>query len=402
MKYLLVVLGVPACMGMAWYVYEDSTARTQLAAKKKTEKSIAVHVTRMQTRDMRETVELAGRIEPKAQATLRARVAGYIAELPVDLGDPVTKGKSVVKLDDTRMKQAVETARAAVNVAEAQVAIAEKERIPAARTLRKYKSALQNGAITRQEVDDAASQLEILETRKTLAEKNLSSAQTELNAQREALKETEIISRFAGVVAQRFVEVGDLANPNDPLIRIVNLRTVHLQVNVVEANYGKVRIGQTAEVRVDAHRGETFIGKVVRKAPELDRETRTALVKIEIDNADGKLKPGMTSRAEIIVRDRPNASVLPVAALLERQQKRMVFVAEGDPLRAQPRDVTVGVSDDEFVEIRGGVKPGERVISLGNRLVTPGQLVEPEDDPAVPAGGKAGNSEKPPAREAGG
>lgn len=379
MKYLLVVFGIPACLGMAWYVYDDAASEQQIAAKKKAEAAVAVEVASLETRAIRDTVQLVGRLEPRREVTLRARVAGYIVKPPPQLNDPVKANETLIKLDDTRMKQDVETANAAVKVAEAQLKVADEELKPAEETLSKFQSAQQQGAVTQQQVDEAKSAVDVLKTRKALALENVNSAKTDLKIKQAALKETEIVSRFDGFVAYCYVKSGALANPNDPLLKIVDVTKVWLEVWVVETKFGKVRVGQTTNVRVDALRGRKFVGKVVRKAPELDRVTKTGLVKIEVDNAAGDLHPGMTARAEIIVKNRPKARVVPVAALMEVGDDQFVYVMDGKPARARRRDVQVGLFDGKYVEIVSGLESTDRVITLGNRLLTPGQLVVEEE-----------------------
>lgn len=375
LRLLTALVGIPACLAAGWYIYGESLHRKQTPPRTSEPERPAVQVADVSYRTMEERVNLVGRLEPNAQILLRARVAGYIRGLPKDVGESVDAKKTIIELDATSYQQAVAEATATLEVARAQLRVARREEKPAQLLLQQYQRLKEKGNATQQEVENAQAQLDVLAERVKLEERNVDKAETDMKNRRQMLTETQIASPIAGVVAERNVEVGDLANPNDPLIRVVDIAKVRLHVSVIEEDYGKVKVGQSARVGVDAFPGEPFEGKVLRKSPVLDPMTKTGLVEVEVDNPERLLKPGMTARASIVVNSRPNARVVPIAALIKRRSKRMIYVVQGTPPRAVARQVTVGLSDENYVEILGGVDREERVITLGNRLVEAGQSV---------------------------
>ncbi len=170
------------------------------------------------------------------------------------------------------------------------------------------------------------------------------------------------------------VDEGNLAAPDSPLIRIVDLSTVRTTVHVIEKDYRLMRVDLVADVRVDAYPGTKFQGKVTRVAPVLDAVTRTGDVRIDIPNADSLLKPGMYARVSLRAGTERESLVIPVSALLEGQRPA-VYVVKGTPPKAERRSIEVGATDEDSIEVTSGLVSGDKVITLGNRLVLPGQQV---------------------------
>jgi RND family efflux transporter MFP subunit len=398
----MAVLGLPACLGLGWYVYQDSLDRKNAGRGQRGEEPVAVRVVRVRQQNVEESVNLVGRLEPRAQVTLRAQVSGYIATLSKDVGDRVEAGKPIILLDDSKHQQALASAEAALKVARANLEVAKKEKEPARANLVQYQKLYKQGTATIQQLEEAQATLDVLVEKVKLQEQNVKSAEVEVKNRHVALQETKIASKISGFIAERTVEAGDLANPNDVLLRIVDLDTVRLLVSVVEHDYGKVRIGQTAKVRVDALPGTSFTGRVTRKAPVLNPETRTGQVQIEMRNGDRRLKPGMTARASIVIRRRSNAPVVPIAAVLSRGEKQMVFIVVGDPPRTEQRIITTGIRDDDVIEVLSGIQATDRIVTLGNRLVESGQLVVPVKSSATDSGKPRSISDPAQVLEAGG
>lgn len=377
MRYVLMAIGIPACLGLGYFVYQDSMSRTAAPQQKKAGAAIAVQVTRVQKRNIAESVELIGRLEPYASVTIRARVAGYLTRLPKDVGDKIEAGKLAVELDNSKHLQAVGRAEASLKIASAQLKAAQSRKEHATKEVARFQNLTKEGGSTTQQLESAEAQLDIATAEVELEQSRVDEADAGVKEAKLALKETSIVSPLTGLVAERLVEVGDLANPNDPLVRIVELSQIRLIASVVEKDYQKVQRGQTVRVRVDAFPGEAFTGKVTRKAPVIDQQTQTAQVQIEIDNPGLRLRPGMTARARIILKERKSATVIPVASLLDRDDKSMLYVVEGSPPKTRLHEIRTGIRDGDMIEVLDGIGPADRVVTLGSRLVEQGQAVTP-------------------------
>ncbi len=381
------VLIAPACTALAmiigWLVYEQSLQDIQTAPKTIITQPIAVQVTRSTEKSLEKRINLVGNLEAGSQVEIRTRYSGYIKSMPFNVGDQIKAGEVILELNDSENQEMVIKAKAALTVAKAQlkaqVTSQELTQKEYDRLLRLQKS----GVSTVQQMDEAVANLAIAKAQTELEQARVEQAESGLEQSRLRLRENQILAPTNGFLAERLVDVGDLAKPDVALMKIVNLDTVRTIVHIVEKDYEDVKLGQKAVITVDTFPDKTFSGHVLRKAPVLDPQTRTAAVYIEIPNKDFSLKPGMHARVQIVFEQRHNAKVLPVASLTRRKDGpgSAVYIIDGNPPVTEIRNIEVGINDGELVEILSGINSGDLVITLGNRLVDEGQTVTPVEVP---------------------
>jgi RND family efflux transporter MFP subunit len=173
-----------------------------------------------------------------------------------------------------------------------------------------------------------------------------------------------------------------MVNAGIPIASLVDIGRVKVIIPVVEKDYPRISVGQEAAVVFDAYPGRKFRGKVLRLTPVLSAETRTGEVEIEVDNSGGQLKPGMFARVEIAVNQRREVLLIPEGALVKTASGHGVFrvsAGRSKNQKAELRPVEVGASRGGQVEIRGDLKVGDRVVTLGGSLLTDGQSVRISD-----------------------
>jgi len=362
------------CSGLGYYVYQESLASVDSGSRSPQDSFVSVETVRSQRCHLDERVDLVGSLEPVDQVQVRSRIIGYLEKLPYDVGDSVRAGEIVVELGDLTYQERVSRAGQAQKVAIAQrgAAIARRDQIQL--EVQRFKDLARSGVSTEQQQEDAEARLAVAEAEISLEEARVSEASTEIQRAEAALSELRIATPISGIVAERTVEVGDLAKSEEVLLRIVNLKRIRTIVHIVERDYEKIRSGQPAIIGVDSVPDMTFNGTVIARAPVIDPETRTARVMIEIENSGEQLKPGMHARVTIVASHRDNAQVVPVSALHERNGRQFVFVSEADSV-ARRRFVTTGIRDGELVEILSGIDPAATVITLGSRLVQDGSSI---------------------------
>ncbi|MFG0295127.1 MAG: efflux RND transporter periplasmic adaptor subunit [Maioricimonas sp. JB045] len=410
-RFLLAAGVVAASIGLWRYVYLDSLERSDVAEEKKPPAPLAVEVVPVREQSINETIELVGSLDAGMRVEIRSRVDGYIKQIPFDVGDRVEVGEDVVVLDDSSQQELISRAAASLRVAEAQLQAQQTELTFAERNAERQRMLMQSGAGTTSQLDAAESAVQIAAAKVELERARVAEAQSNLDQMRLELADLRLNSPVPGVVAERLVEAGDLAKPDVPLLQIVNLDMVKTVVHVVERDFGKIRVGLPAVIAVDAYPEETFYGQVTRIAPVLDPETRTAAVQIDIENEDMRLKPGMHARVSLQFSESSSRGVVPIAAVRDEGSRQAVFVVTGDPPQAVRREVRLGYTDGDLVEVIDGLNVGEEVVTLGSRLIEEGQTVtalrvdwpgsadatpvsvpeEPESkgDPAVRASGSA-------------
>lgn len=380
MKFVLAPLAVAISAGVGWLVYQNSLNSLEQGTGETPPQPAAVHVIRTQTQPIEERVDLVGSLEANAEVEIRTAVAGYVQQMLFDVQDRVEKGDLIVELDDSKYREMVMGAEAALKVAKAQLRSKQASAAQAQEELDRQSALGRTGVATEQQLQTARAQLEIAQAEVELEQARVDQAESELLRNKLVSQETQIESPLSGYVAERFAEVGDLAGANVPLLRIVDIHLVKTMVHVIEKDYEKVTVGQQASIEVDAFPGRTFSGRVIRKAPVLSPDTRTAAVHVEIPNSDGLLKPGMHARVSIIFQRRDEATVVPIAALIP-SEKPAVYVVEGDPPLAVVRTVETGINDGELVEIVSGLDADDRIITLGNRMVKLDQPLVVMNDP---------------------
>jgi RND family efflux transporter MFP subunit len=374
-RFLLGLAGIAACWFAWWTVYQDSLARVADTKPGAAEVEIAVEVMPARRGAVSERLELVGSLAPRSQVDIRARAAGYITTLPYDVGDVIEAGGTVVYLDDTTEAEAIESAAAALQVVQAERDARQAEFEYADSRFQRQQRLFENGGGTEQQFEEAESARRIAEAQVALQSARVTEAESNLQQARLALQDLRISSPIHGVVARRLVDVGDLAQPETPLLEIVDLQTLETVVHVVERDYSKLQRGNIAEIRVDAFPDCTFQGTVRRIAPVVDPDTRTAAVQIEVPNPDELLKPGMHTRVGIIYQSRPRSEYVPIGAVVENGRDASLFVVTGEPPQVEQRPVTLGISDGRVVEIIDGIDEGDDVVTLGQRLLEHGQVV---------------------------
>jgi membrane fusion protein (multidrug efflux system) len=161
---------------------------------------------------------------------------------------------------------------------------------------------------------------------------------------------------------------GQLVTPGQTVAQVAPLDPLIADVDLVGEDIAAVRVGLEARVRYHAWEDRVFAGRVLRLAPTVDQKTRALRAEVEIDNHDRQLRPGMFVEVTLIGERRENVTVIPRRALTERGGRRVAFVLRGQ--RVARQDVTLGLGDDQLVEVRDGIVPGDRVVVRGLETLT--------------------------------
>jgi Cu(I)/Ag(I) efflux system membrane fusion protein len=173
---------------------------------------------------------------------------------------------------------------------------------------------------------------------------------------------------YGGVILEKKVLEGQRIMAGDPLYQLADLSIVWVEGEVFEQDLSLVKVGEQVEIEFKAWPGKIREGRIVFVQPTVDADTRTARIRVSLDNADGQLKPGMY--ATVNIRSVATMPVLhvPRSALLSTGERNLVFVKRADGM-LEPRDVVPGLATDDRVELKSGVQAGETVVSSATFLV---------------------------------
>jgi len=376
MRYFLFLIAVGLSGAFGWHLYGESLVSVESEPKEKKADVAAVDVVRVVRRPIAERIELVGSLEPVTAVEIRSRLSGYLESVPFDVGDRVEEGQTVIELDDASTRELVSRATAAEQVAAAQVKAQVAREGQALREVERLRELAESGVSTSQQIEEAESALLVSKAETELERARLAQAKADLERTRLALDELQISTPISGYVAERSADVGDLARAEDILMRIVDLSSIRTVVNVVERDYAKIKLGETATVTVDGIPNRRFTGRIVRQAPVLDPTTRTAKVMIEIANEDALLKPGMHGRVVITVSRLAEAFAVPASAIHGPAGGQFLYTVDEASKVAMKQSVSVGFRDGELIQVLTGLNANSLVVTLGGRLIKDGAAVD--------------------------
>ena len=274
-------------------------------------------------------------IEAFAEADVIAKVGGEVRELLVEEGDDVSKGQILARLDGERL-------RLELNESEAKLRKLQRD-------YERNVDLQAKGLISDGDFEKIKYEMEALE-----AAFNLASLE---------LDYTQIRAPIDGVVARRFVKLGNTISEGDALFKVTSLEPLVAYLHVPEREYRNVDPGQPVGIEIDALAGETIVATVSRVSPVVDPQTGTFKITVEIIDQQRRIKPGMFGRIGVIYDVHDDALQIPRSAIIEDQGKASVFVVEDD--HAARRLVETGYSNKGMVEILSGLQDGEQVVTVG-------------------------------------
>lgn len=305
-----------------------------------------VVVQTLRAQNIQDTRILTGRIAEWTSATLSAEREGKIETQAIEEGESVAAGEELIRIDATKALARRDEAMAESKLAEQELARVEVLR--------------EDGIASSRELDQAVARRQ--------------AAQAALRVAALELDESVVASPLDGIVDYLFQEEGEYVRAGDPLARIVQVNRVKFVLGIPERDLPHFSEGDPVLVFVDAFPERTFTGHIHRISTSADPSTLTFITEVEIQNADGALRPGMMAKAVLVRSNYPAAIAVPLFAVIKEGERHHVFV-ERDGV-AERRDVEVGFFEGEHILILEGLTPGDRLIVVGQRQVEDGQTVQ--------------------------
>jgi len=321
----------------------------------------SVEVALVKQRDFSDEVAAVGTLKSNESVVLRPEIAGRIAAIGFKDGTVVGKSTDLVTLDATVQQAELQQARANLALAQS--------------SHQRNLELLGRKFLSQQAVDNSAATLKVQEAAVQLAEAKVA--------------KTRIRAPFKGMVGLRNVGVGDYVKDGQELINIEDVATLRVDFKLPETYIGRLGKGQTVEVTTDALAGERFKAVLDAIDPLVDANGRAISARARLDNAAGKLRPGMFVRVRLLFGERKAVLMLPEQAIVPGGQPAVFKVVEG---KAALVKVKLGVRREAQVEVTEGLKEGDVVVTAGQLKLREGAMVKAigEGAPAVaPAAGTA-------------
>jgi RND family efflux transporter MFP subunit len=359
----------------------------------------AVAVAKASPQDLSRTLVLTAEFKPYQEVDVMAKVAGYVKQIRVDIGDRVRQGELLATLEVPEMADDLSRAKASLDRSNAEVRRAgeELQRAQSAHevshlTYTRLAGVMKDrpGLVAQQEVDDARGKDLVSEAQVSAAKSSLVAAQEQVNVAQAELNKvktlsdyTRVIAPFDGVVTKRYADTGSMIQAGVasqtqamPVVRLCQNNLLRLILPVPESVVPAIRAGQAVEVSVPSLK-RTFPGRVARFANQVQLDTRTMATEVDVENPQLVLIPGMYAEVDLTLERRKRAIAIPIAAVGGSETDPIAYIVNADR-KVEIRHIQTGLETANRVEVRSGLQDGDLVV-IGNRnQLTAGQQVEPK------------------------
>lgn len=345
---LTLILALAACKGGG-----DGKDKNGKEGADKGPEAVPVEVAKASRRSIAASYNGTAALEARGEAQVVAKTSGIALQVFAEVGQHVSAGQVLVRIDADRATLQVAQSDAQVRKLQANFARAQQlasQKMVSANDLDTLRYDLENAR--------ASNRLARLE-----------------------LSYTTVKAPISGVIAERSIKPGNLVQINTPIMRIVDNSRLEATLNAPEREIETLKTGQSVQLVVDALPGKTFAGRIDRVSPVVDSGSGTFRVVCAFEGG-GLLQPGMFARIRINYDQRANALVIPRNALLEDGSEPAVFTVRAEKASRIP--IKLGSIDGEWVEVLGGLKEGEPVVVAGKSALREGSLVQVISQGAAP------------------
>ncbi|MBN2871384.1 MAG: efflux RND transporter periplasmic adaptor subunit [Halothiobacillaceae bacterium] len=291
-------------------------------------------------------LEALGTVRADESVTLSATVTEIIRAVHFNDGERVEQGDLLVHLEDLEEQ---------AELAAAQARLVEQRNV-----LARARDLAERNLGARAELEDARARVQ--------------QSQAEIEAAQARLADHRIHAPFDGVVGLREISPGMLVSPGTALVRLDKLDMVDVDFTVPSRYLGAISRGQTITASTDAYPDRRFSGRVTGIDNRIDPATRSIALRARIDNDDGALRPGQLMQTTL-ERDRREVVAVPESVLLPQGEQQYLFVIDRDAMNVERREVEIGERREGWVEVTGGLEPGERLVRHGIQKVRDGDAV---------------------------
>ncbi len=341
----------------------------KLKGKKKEKKKdppVPVQVHEVAASSIARTLRYNADIRAELEVRVFSQVPERIVSLRFEEGDTVKKGQVLAVVRPDTLKHGERSATAALDAARADRDYLKSE-------ISRQAKLLQKKIVSQAAVDQLKARLRTAAAQIRRLEAVARQAST-------ARGNATIRAPINGVIGRRYLSQGDMAAPSLPLCTVVRMDRVELSVDVPEQDLAHIRKGMAAAVTVARFPGRSFRGPVTRVSPTIDLSTRTARVKVVLQNKDHKLMPGMLARVSLEVERRDDVVVVPYRSLIIEMGQggkavHRIYVVGGGK-KATGRKVELGLVDSERVQVIKGLASGDTLVTSGQHMLRDGRKVE--------------------------
>jgi RND family efflux transporter MFP subunit len=322
-----------------------------------------VRYTEAKEHDVRREIQLPGSVEAKTASMVASEVEGLVVGVVAHEGQAVRKGQPLVELRKDHLELELDAEKAELREAEARLKQAN-------RNMERSKELYDSKVLSREQLDDSRYESDAWQGKVDQLSSDI--ARLELDISRSTVR-----APFSGIVVAERTDLGQWVGKGDPVLELISLYELEVRVEVPERHFRELKPGATARVSFEALPGYDVEGQVASIIPRANPQARTFPVKVKVVNKEGRIGVGMLARVSLPAGESYRATVIPKDAVLTRGDQRFVYLLNGDST-VDMVPVKTGTGVGRWVEIRGTLEPGAKVITRGNERLRPGQKVQGE------------------------
>lgn len=336
-------------------------APTQTAAQAPA--TVSVTVAAVKTQEEPVTIEATGSFEAAEASDVAPDASGRVVATPVDVGQFVKAGSILVRLQGIDAGLRLDEAQAAVRRAEANLKLAESQNTLAQTTAQRYASLLATGDVSSTVADQARTGAETSVQNVNTARATLAQALAQLALAEKAVADVAVIAPFNGYISERRVSLGEYVQPSTAVVTLLKIDPLRLRLMIPGVQAGQVRVGQAVTASVDAYPEQTFSGKIAAINPAISAESRSFIAEARVPNPDALLKPGMFAVATVDQGRTVKMMLVPRRAVIEdlNTNSYRVFVIDKEN-KARLRVVQLAAREvGDNTRILSGLQENDRV-----------------------------------------
>ena len=327
-----------------------------------------------------------GYVVAQRKAAIASKATGRLEWLGVAEGSRVKEGEVIARLDDRDVVAQARAAEANVKAARAGVDQAKVEEANARVELKRNQELVDRNFISRSALDTAQARVDRAVAGVASAQAQVAAAQASARNAEVAVDYTQIRAPFDGVILSKSANVGDMVTPfssavdsKGAVVNMADMSTLEVEADVSESSLAKIKVGQPAEIALDALPDARFRGRIDRIVPTVDRAKATVMTKVKFDAIDPRVLPDMSAKVSFLSQEVTPEQQKPLKAvasdaIAERDGKPVVFVVKDDVATAVP--VTPGIKVGDLTAIAGGVDAGDRVVQKPDAKLASGARVK--------------------------
>lgn len=340
-------------------------------------KTKEVYTEKVEKKTVSQTVMASGEIQPLNQVNIQADVVARIIKLFFKEGDWVKKGQHLVDLEKDQYLLQRDQMRSTLEATRASLIMAEASLVETKAKYERAKNLVAEQLLQEEQLESAEAAYKSAVARVDSAREDIKRTQKMLDEAEDRLTKTTIVSPMDGKVVNLAMKEGEvvvsgMGIPGSIVAIVADLAEILAEVDVVESEIAKVKLGMTARIEVDALPGTIFKGTVTEIAESATKVADVSYfkVKIRLTEPGEALKPGMTAKAKIVIEEKADVLAVPVQVVQEKDKKKFAFIVEGSKAKkAKKVDVTTGLSDNLNIEVLTGLKEGDSVVSGPSRIL---------------------------------